>query len=53
MTFDSEEHKKLVLKMIENYMGAGVLVDAVWQLHEAAQKAKVEVPWVPEHPPQK
>jgi len=51
MTFDSEEHKQIVLAMIEKATIPGALAKAVWQLQEAAKNAKVQALWVPEHPP--
>ncbi len=49
MTFDTEEHKQIILAMIEKATIPGALAGVVYRLQEAAKNAKVEAPWVPEH----
>lgn len=49
MVFDKEEHKQIVIALIEKAQFPGQIVEQVAELKAAVLAAKVETPWVPEH----
>ena len=49
MTFDNEQHKSLVIEMIEKAAFPGAVLEIATALKAAAQAAKVQAQWTPEH----